>query len=104
MDRTKVLALLLVVMVLLAVDWLLGVATAAGVVPSSVFFLANIPFGAIYVWFEAQWTGANYIIAGQIVDETWSFVVFLGVILAQAGLYFAIQNTWRNRQSEKQSA
>lgn len=104
MSGKKVLAILLIVVVLLAIDWLLGVTTAARVVPYWVFFLANIPFGAVYIWFEAQWTGSNYVIAGQIVDEIWSFVVFLAVILAQASLYFAILNSWKNRRNQRQSA
>ena len=74
--------------VLLIVDWALGAAQANHVIPLWTFLAANFPFGAIYVWFESHWTGAQYRIGDQPVSEAWPLFLFFPIVVAQAFVYY----------------
>jgi len=96
MTRNKVAPFFLIAAALLVIDSGLGAGCAAGKLPHLVFFLANIPFGGIYVWMESQWVGTHYVVFGRRVGDLTSLIVFLGVVFAQACVYFGLWNIWRN--------
>ncbi len=89
---------------LLALDWLIGVLCASGILPPWVFFLPNIPFGALYVWLESSWVGTHYEILGHIVGDIESLAVFLFIVVAQSLLYFALLEQWMKKRTETYAA
>ena len=82
--------LALVLLVLLAVDWALGVLIVHDRLPLWTFAVANFPFGLLHVGLESTWTGTHYVVAGHTVGEIASLNVFLFVVIAQGLLYFAL--------------
>jgi hypothetical protein len=85
-------------------DWFLGVMCAWGIFPLWVFFIFNIPFGAVYVWMESSWTGNQYRMLGLSFTEFGSLVVFLVVVLGQSLVYFALLQWWKKIRRKKTAA
>jgi hypothetical protein len=81
-----------ILLLMLVVDWVFGMATACGTLPLWTFIVPNIPFGLVHVWFESQWTGSRYVVAGRTVTEAYAMLVFPSVILLQAGFYWVVDN------------
>ncbi len=81
---------------MLFIDWLLGWGCAADILPSWLFFLANIPFGAAYVWMESHWTGANYeiLIWGHRFSDLDSLALWAAVVFLQTGVYYFLLRWW----------
>ncbi len=100
MRSHRISAFVAIAMFLLLVDLLLGVAMVEGF-PKIVYLLVNFPFGAVYLWFESHWVGTRYVISGQTVSETWSFVAFFGSVFAQACLYWVLWVLWDRRYQRR---
>ena len=77
----------LIALALLVVDWGLGMLHVSRALPLWSFLLVNFPFGLPFVWLESHWAGTHYSVAGQNVNEAWSFVAFFFSVFAQAWLY-----------------
>lgn len=93
--------LLWFVLAMLAVDWILGAAQAAHVIPLWTFLAANIPFGLPYVWLESHWTGTAYDVGGYTVSDTMSLAVFFFTVIAQGWLYAVCFQHWQKMRSRK---
>lgn len=83
----------------LLMNWLLGAGCAAGIFPLWLFLLANLPFGAAYVWMESSWTGSHYGIAlwGRHLSDMDSLIVWFAVVLLQTGVYALCWRWWHGR-------
>ena len=94
--------LTLITGVILALDWLIGLLCAKGILPLWVFLLPNIPFGALHVWVESCWVGSHYEILGHIVGDSniWLMTVFPFVVVAQSLLYFTLFEQWMKKRYE----
>lgn len=79
--------------VVLILDWILGVMCASGTLPHWVFFIFNVPFGALYVWMESSWVGTHYQMLGFSFGDIGSGVVFLLTVLTQS-LYYLVLYEW----------
>ena len=77
----------LIALAMLAIDWALGALHVAGAVPLWLFLVLNFPFGLPFIWLESHWAGTYYSIAGQGVNDMWSFAAFFFSVFAQAWLY-----------------
>ena len=77
----------LIALAMLAADWALGALHVAGAVPLWSFLALNFPFGLPFVWLESHWAGTHYAVAGENVNEMWSFAAFFFSVFAQAWLY-----------------
>ena len=88
---------------LLIVDWALGAAQAAHVVPPWTFLAANFPFGGVYVWFESHWTGNQYRLGDQVLSEAWPLFLFFLIVLAQAWVYYLLFSLWLRRRAHTAS-
>ena len=99
MKARRLLVFVLIAVVVLGLDWVLGVLSMKQVVPLYVFAVANIPFGLPHVWMESHWMGAHYEIGGAVVSEMWSFVTFFGTVSGQSVAYFLVWRYWRKRRS-----
>jgi hypothetical protein len=97
MKRRKVAAFLLITFVLLVIDWILGVLIVQGMIPHWVYLPANIPFGVIYVWTEAQWVGDHYQLLGRAVNDIWVNIAQFSAIGFQALVYYGIWEVWKRK-------
>jgi hypothetical protein len=78
---------ILMVVVLLILDWVLGMARVHGLAPLWAFAILNFPFGLPYIWMETHWAGTYYLVGGHIVSELWSLGLFFFMVVAQSWLY-----------------
>src|SRR3974377_1138670 len=90
---------LIILGILLVADYTLAVLHTYRLVPLWTFLAANFPFGAVYVWFEAHWTGNQYRIGGQVISEAWPFWTFFPIVLAQAWVYYWLFSLRLRRRS-----
>ena len=88
----------LIALALLVIDWALGVLHVWRVLPLWSFLVMNFQFGLPFVWIESHWAGTHYSVAGQNVNETWSFVAFFFSVFAQAWLYSWLIGRWQRRR------
>jgi hypothetical protein len=96
LSTRSMLVLFAIVVALNVVDWVLGMLIVHHVWPGWTYMIANMPFGAIYLWTEAQWTGMHYEILGMAADDVGG--VQAAAFFLQALLYFAV---WRWRDSRR---
>ncbi len=89
-----------IALAMLVIDWALGALHAVGLVPLWPFLVLNFPFGLPSVWLESHWAGTHYSVAGQNVNELWSFAAFFFSVFAQAGLYSWLLGLWLRRRRE----
>ena len=87
-----------IALAVLVLDWTLGMAHVRGLVPLWSFLVLNPPFGIPYFWFESDWAGTHYSLAGHACSESWSLVLFSGMVLAQAGLYYPLCRSWSDER------
>ena len=100
--KTKIWRHLVIIgLIVLILDWTLGVMCASGILPHWVFLLFNIPFGAMYVWMESSWAGTHYQMLGHTFGDIGSGVVFLLTVIAQSLGYFALYEWIRKKCSRK---
>ena len=99
----KIKKYILIVVVLLILNWILGMARVNGLVPLWAFAVLNFPFGLPYIWMEAHWAGTYYVVSGRLVSELWSLVLFFFMVAAQAWLYGRILEN-RHKKGNRASA
>jgi len=104
MFSRKLISFIKIFLVLLMTDWILGIAITAGHLPLWTFIIPNFPFGIAHVWLESHWTGTNYIVAGRVIDELVSMIIFPSVIVLQSGLYFSLVNRMKSPSTGSQVA
>jgi hypothetical protein len=91
-------------LVLLMIDWILGIVITSGHLPLWTFLIPNFPFGIAHIWLESHWTGTNFMIEGKVIDELISMIVFPSVIVLQACLYCILINRMKSPSMGAQSA
>jgi hypothetical protein len=72
--------------------------------PSWTFFMANIPFGLVYIWSGDQWAGGYYELLGKPVSDLPIMMANFLAIIAQAVLYNAIWVGWRRERYQSPTA
>ena len=85
-------------------DWFLGIMCAWGIFPLWVFFVFNVPFGAIYVWMESSYEGDYSRMLGLNIGEFGSLIVFMIIVVAQSLFYFALYELMRKMRGKKAAA
>ncbi len=91
---------LLVVLIVLALDWALGVARFYWPAVTYGFAIVNFPIGLGYLWLEGQSTTWWHMHFGQAVnDEIGQSIAFLLTVALQALLYTAVFLVYRRSQS-----
>jgi hypothetical protein len=104
MRKKRFLDLVLIVVALLALDWLIGFLITSDLLPLWVFLLPNLPFGAFYVWMESSWVGTRYEILGHRIGDTTALLVFSFTVIAQSLLYFALLELSRKKRYKPPTA
>lgn len=92
----KLVLFIKIFLVLLMIDWILGMAITSGYLPLWTFLIPNFPFGIAHVWLESHWTGTHILVAGRIIDELFSIIVFPSVIVLQSCLYATLINRMKS--------
>ena len=100
----KIRRYLIIFAILLVADYALAVLHTYRLVPLWTFLAANFPFGVIYVWFEAHWTGTQYRIGDKVISELWPFWTFFPIVFAQAWVYYLAVGLWFNKRSNAPDA
>jgi len=90
-------------LVLLIVDWIIGIAITSGHLPLWTFLIPNFPFGVAHVWLESHWTGTNFMVEGKVIDELISMIIFPSVIVLQSCLYCILINRMKSPSMDAQS-
>ena len=91
-------------LVLLIIDWIIGIAITSGHLPLWTFLIPNFPIGVAHVWLESHWTGTNYMVDGKVIDELISMITFPLVIVLQSCLYYILINRIKSPSMNAQSA
>ena len=85
---------------LLAVDWFMGAAQAAGIIPLWSFLAVNFPFGMIYVWYESHWSGSQYLLSNHVISDFWPLLFFFIVVFTQAWIYYLLFGLLSNKNPD----
>lgn len=96
--KKKVITFLVILGILLVIDFILGMLIVHKYLPRWIFLLANIPFGAVYVWTESLWVGSYYQLNGQAVRESVIGIAQMSSLGAQVIFYFVIWEIWSRKR------
>lgn len=91
----KLTALAVIAVGLTGLDWGLGMLIVRGVLPAWLMAVANLPFGLVYVWTEAQWAGGNYVFDGRVVGEDLVMAAQCLALGAQVLVYYGAWLVWQ---------